>query len=139
MLGQRIEGDEAIDDSAQGLGLLPIGTRFARSKRTEKTSVRFRRLAEPWAALAEKRVVGYQIRHGESSATGRAVEALPGGLGFIEGPVLGIYLHGLFEQPELLRALFGESPVQSIQDSLEELADVVEERLDITALLERVG
>ncbi len=139
MLGQQIEGEDAVDGSAEGLGLLPISTAFARSKRTEKTCVQFRRLPAPWAALGLKTLAGYQIRHGESSATARAVEALPDGLGFVEGPVLGIYLHGLFEQPELVSALFGESPARSLEHALEELADATEECLDVSALLQKVG
>ena len=89
--------------------------------------------------LGLKTLAGYQIRHGESTATARAVEALPGGLGFVEGPVLGIYLHGLFEQPALLSALFGESPTRSLDDAFEELADAAEEYLDVSALLTKVG
>jgi adenosylcobyric acid synthase len=139
MLGQQIEGEDAVDGSAEGLGLLPISTAFARSKRTEKTCVQFRRLSAPWTALGLKTLAGYQIRHGESTATASAVEALPDGLGFVEGPVLGIYLHGLFEQPELVCALFAESPARSLEHALEELADAAEESLDVSALLQKAG
>jgi adenosylcobyric acid synthase len=138
MLGQRIE-DAAEVDGSQGLGLLPITTKFARSKQTEKTSARFRRLPEPWAALGNKTLTGYQIRHGQSSTTARVAEALPDGLGFVDGSVLGIYLHGLFEQPELLSALFGEPPARSLDRAFEELADAAEEHLDLPTLLQKAG
>jgi adenosylcobyric acid synthase len=100
MLGERVEDEAGVDGSADGLALLPLRTAFAGSKRTEKTSTRFRPLAEPWAALGGKTLTGYQIRQGQTSTTASVAEALPEGLGFVAGPVLGIYLHGLFERPE---------------------------------------
>ena len=139
ILGERIEDEAGVDGSGEGLGLLPLTTAFAASKKSEKTATRFRQLPEPWSALGEKRLTGYQIRHGQTSTTAPVAEALPDGLGFIDGPVLGIYLHGLFEQPELLAALFGETPLCSLEQAFEQLADAVEEHLDIAALLHEVG
>ncbi len=138
MLGERIEDEAGVDGSADGLGLLPLRTGFAASKRTEQTSARFGRLAEPWAALGEKTLAGYQIRHGRTTTTAPVAEALPDGLGFVDGPVLGIYLHGLFEQPELLEALLGEPPRRSLDQVFDELANAVEEHLDVAALLHEV-
>lgn len=138
MLGERVEDEAGVDGSAEGLALLPLRTAFAASKQTEKTSTRFRPLAEPWAAVGGKTLTGYQIRHGQTRTTAPVAEALPEGLGFVEGPVLGIYVHGLFEQPELLRALFGESPRRSLDEAFDELADAVEEHLDVPALLHEV-
>jgi adenosylcobyric acid synthase len=139
MLGERVEDEAGVDGSADGLALLPLRTAFAGSKRTEKTSTRFRPLPEPWSALSGKTFSGYQIRHGQTSTTASVAEALPEGLGFVEGPVLGVYLHGLFERPELLRALFGESPWRSLDEAFDELADAVEEHLDVAALLHGAG
>jgi adenosylcobyric acid synthase len=138
MLGERIEDEAGVDGSRDGLGLLPLRTRFAASKQTEQTSTRFGRLAEPWAALGEKTLAGYQIRHGRTSTTAPVAEALPDGLGYVDGPVLAIYLHGLFEQPELLKALLGESPHRSLDLALDQLADAVEAHLDVAALLHEV-
>jgi adenosylcobyric acid synthase len=139
ILGQRIEDSSGLDGSGQGLGLLPIETYFARSKRVEKVAARFGELAEPWGALSGKALTGYEIRHGASSAIGSCTEALSDGLGFVEGPVLGVYPHGLFEQPEILAALLGEVPAHSLEQAFEGLADAVEEHLDIDALLGVVG
>ncbi len=139
MLGERVEDEAGVDGSGEGLGLLPLRTAFAAAKQTEKTSTRFRPLPEPWSALAGKTLTGYQIRHGQTSTTAPAAEALPEGLGFVAGPVLGIYLHGLFEQPELLSALFGEQPSRSLDQVFDELADAIEEHLDVPALLHGVG
>ena len=136
MLGERVEDEAGVDGSGPGLALLPLRTRFAASKRTELTSTRFGSLSEPWTVLAGKRLSGYQIRHGRTQKTGPVAEALPDGLGFIDGPVLGIYLHGLFEEPQLLSALFGEAPGRSLDQAFNELADAIEEHLDVAALLE---
>jgi adenosylcobyric acid synthase len=139
MLGQRIDSDGGVDGSGEGLGLLPLRTTFGTSKRTERTSSRFRPLPEPWAALGEKALNGYQIRHGLTTTTAPVADALPGGLGFVDGPVLGIYLHGLFEQPELLAALFDEPLSRSLDQAFDELADAVEEQIDIPLLLAQGG
>jgi len=139
MLGERIEDPVGVDGAGEGLRLLPLVTSFAVSKRTEKAVTRFRSLPEPWSALGDKRFSGYQIRHGQTSTTAPVGEALPEGLGFVDGPVLGIYLHGLFEQPELFAALIGEPPLRSLEQTFDQLADVVEEHLDVAALLQEVG
>src|SRR6266849_982485 len=68
---------------------------------------------------------GYQIRHGQTTTTAPVTEALPDGLGYVEGPVLGIYLHGLFERPDMLEALFGASPHRSLDVAFDELAEAV--------------
>ncbi len=139
MLGERVEDQAGVDGTADGLGLLPLSTTFAASKQTEHTSTRFHPLPEPWAALSEKAFTGYEIRHGQTETTGVVAEALPQGRGFVAGPVLGIYLHGLFEQPELVSALFGAPPARSLDQAFDELADAVEARLDVDALLREVG
>jgi adenosylcobyric acid synthase len=139
MLGERIEDEAGVDGTADGLGLLPLRTTYAASKQTEQTSTRFRQLPEPWTALGEKTFTGYQIRHGQTATTGPVIEALPDRLGFVVGTVLGIYLHGLFEQPEIVSALFGHEPARSLEQTFDELADAVEANLDIAALLEEIG
>ena len=42
------------------------------------------------------------------------------------GPVLGTSVHGMFESPAVLKALFG-ARVRSLDDSFDALADLVEE------------
>jgi adenosylcobyric acid synthase len=137
MLGESICDRGGVDGSAQGLGLLPIRTSFAAGKRTEVSTVRFCELPEPWAALSGKEARGYQIRHGSSQATAPLVQALPEGLGFLAGPVLGVYLHGLLEQPEILKALFGREPPRTLEATFEALADAIEAHLDVGVLVEK--
>ena len=66
----------------------------------------------PWFTLAGVAVSGYEIHHGQTSLApsgGVSHAVLPDGLGWCNGPgnVLGVYLHGLLEDPAVLRALFG--------------------------------
>jgi adenosylcobyric acid synthase len=114
------------------LGLLPVETRFREEKTTRRTSARFGELPEPWAALNGLAVEGYEIRHGETRGD---AAVLPDGLGYAVGPVLGVYLHGLFEQPHVVEALLGRPPARTLDQALDELADAVEAHLDVGALL----
>ena len=106
--------------------------RFGAAKTTRHTTARFGELAAPWSALSGLEVSGYEIRHGHT--TGEAV--LGDGLAFVDGPALGVYLHGLFEQPDFAEALLGRAPDRSLDARLDELADAVEPHLDPDALLE---
>ena len=139
MLGQRIDDDGGVDGSAEGLGLLPLRTSFSASKHTERTSTRFNPLSGPWEVLGGKSISGYQIRHGRTTTTGSTDEALPDGLGFVSGAALGIYVHGLFEEPRILAALFHERPRRTLDQSFDELADAIEEHLDVPSLLREAG
>jgi adenosylcobyric acid synthase len=139
MMGQRIEDGAGVDGSAEGLGLLPLRTTFTASKRTERTSTRFNPLSGPWEALGGKSVSGYQIRHGRTTTTGPAGEALPDGLGFVSGAALGVYVHGLFEEPAILAGLFQGRPRRTLDQAFDELADAIEEHLDVPFLLRAAG
>jgi len=46
-------------------------------------------------------------------------------VGWQQGSVLGLYAHGLFEQPALLRALFG-AEVQTLDAVFDGLADFID-------------
>jgi adenosylcobyric acid synthase len=134
MLGERIEDRAGVDGSAVGLGLLALRTTFAAEKATRPATARFGALGEPWAALRGVQVSGYEIRHGTTvSLDGPAV--LGDDLGFAAGPVLGVYLHGLFEQPQFVRALLGVAPERSLDEELDRLADAVEPHLQVDRLL----
>jgi adenosylcobyric acid synthase len=139
MLGERIEDPAGVDGAGEGLGLLPLISVFARDKVTRRTESGFADLASPWQALLGLPVSGYEIRHGRTRITGSLVEALPDGLGFARGPVLGVYLHGLFEDPAIVEALIGAAPTRTLDATFDELADAVEQHLDLEPLEALLG
>jgi adenosylcobyric acid synthase len=135
MLGRTLVDDAGVDGSAVGLGLLPVTTRFRAEKTTRPAKTRFAALDAPWRGLSGATLEGYEIRHGETVPDGEVNEALPHGLGYVSGRVLGIAVHGLFEQPDLVRGLLGEAPQAPLDDVFDALADAVEEHLDLSAVL----
>jgi adenosylcobyric acid synthase len=131
MLGEAISDPAGVDGSRAGLGLLNLATTFSPEKIARKTKTRFSpQLPAAWAHLRGIDVNGYEIRHGSSFPGERLAEALPGGLGFASGSVLGVYLHGLFECDAVLRAVFGSAPAHALEDTFDKLADVVDAAFD---------
>jgi adenosylcobyric acid synthase len=137
MLGERIADPAGVDGEGDGLALLPLRTRYEREKRTGTVDARFGELEGPWRGLSGMSFRGYEIRHGETVASGAVSVALGGGLGFVRGNILGIALHGLFEHPELVECVLGVAPTLSLDAEFECLADAVEEHLDLDAVLPR--
>jgi len=98
-----------------GLGLLPLVTRFEPHKTVRHAHARFGDVAGPWSALAGVAVSGYEIHSGQTAqhpamaAKGDVAREVLAGLAWqnVAGNVLGVYLHGLFEDPAVLHALFG--------------------------------
>ncbi|HYP54915.1 MAG TPA: cobyric acid synthase [Solirubrobacterales bacterium] len=132
MLGEEMRDPAGVDGDAQGLGLLPLETAFAAEKLVRPVSVSFsEKLPAPWRALARVGFDGYEIRHGRTRLCGPAEKALADERGWASGPVLGIAVHGLFEQPEAVAALLGSAPSRTLDDAIEELTDVVAPALDL--------
>ena len=115
MLGEALIDTEGIDGNAPGLGLLPLVTAFARAKTVRPARVRLGALPGAWGALSGVEVAGYEIHHGQTAqhpamaAKGDVAREVAPGLAWSNaaGNVLGLYLHGLFEDAAALRALFG--------------------------------
>jgi adenosylcobyric acid synthase len=140
MLGREIVDGGGVDGTRIGLGLLAVSTSFASEKATRRTATKFaEELPEPWEKLAGLSFEGYEIRHGASEVVGDAGQALPAGLGFVSGSVLGLYLHGLFEQPHLSRALIGAAATTTPDETFEHLADIVDSVLDLELIDRLVG
>jgi hypothetical protein len=53
--------------------------------------------------------------------------------------VLGVYLHGLLEDAEVLGAVIGTAPAESLDDTIDQLTDSVIAALDKRALGALVG
>jgi adenosylcobyric acid synthase len=139
MLGERLVDAGDVDGDAVGLGVLPLETTFSTTKIVSRIETRFDVLPAPWASLARRSVSGYEIRHGESVAVGPVLSALPDGRGFVAGSVLGVSVHGLFENPDIVAALVGRAPDADLDDVFEKLAGAVEAALDVSLLLRKAG
>ncbi len=143
MLGRRLHDPMGHDGEAvqalPGLGLLPLHTSFGPHKRLRAAPVRFGACHGPWAALAGVPAEGYEIRCGQTTAeaglTPVLFDAQGQAIGWQQGPVLGLYAHGLFESASVLQALFGAT-VPTLEGAFDRLADAVEAHLD-TPLLQR--
>jgi adenosylcobyric acid synthase len=130
MLGRRLLDPDHVDGEGEGLGLLPIETVFAVDKLTERVTVRFGTLPTPWEALSGLPLDGYEIRQGRSHATAPSSPALAHDRGWSSGSVLGVTLHGLFENAAITAALVGTAGSGTIDAVLDELADGVVAGLD---------
>ena len=116
MLGEALIDLHGVDGNAAGLGLLPLATLFAQEKTVQPTTLTLPELQAPWNGLSRVQARGYEIHHGQTElradmqagAEQPAKELLPGMLWQGGNPaVVGTYLHGLFENAEVIHALFG--------------------------------
>ncbi len=150
MLGEALIDPHGIDGNAPGLGLLPLVTVFAPDKTLKHTQTRFSPVmyaqgdaavlasGSPWTQLAGVTLQGYEIHHGQTAQhaamaqTGDiAVAVLPDDLAWLNqrGNVLGIYVHGLFEDVSVMRALFGAT-VPTLDSVFDGLADYIDKHFE---------
>ncbi len=159
MLGQHVadpDGVESPSGGEEGLGILPIRTRFAAAKQTAQVrGVHLDTGAE---------VEGYEIHQGRSEAAsgpvtpalrigergGRACHDFDGARAF-EGRAWGTYVHGLFDRAEFrrafvdgLRAARGWAPLSGgaaydPDRELDRLADHVGAHVDLDRILDLAG
>jgi adenosylcobyric acid synthase len=137
MLGRKLFDPHHIEGHAggqsEGLSLLPIDTRFEPGKTLRRTRARFDAPDAAWSALAGLAFGGYEIRCGRTEADAGALVALRNHegtpIGWQQGPVLGVYAHGLFESADAMRALFG-AEVRPLDAVLDGLADFIDARFE---------
>jgi adenosylcobyric acid synthase len=133
MLGEALIDMNQIDGNGPGLGLLPLVTNFEIAKTVQHRSTQFGKLTGLWSKLSDVTVAGYEIHHGQTAqhpaiakVGNVAVAVLPDALGWqnTSGNVLGLYLHGMFEDPAVLQALFGAT-TPTLDSVFEGLADYI--------------
>ena len=148
MLGEALVDPHGIDGNGPGLGLLPLVTTFAPDKTVRPRQATFAALHGAWAPLSGIRVSGYEIHHGQTAehtamaaAGDRAQVAMSDGLAWQNGAgnVLGLYLHGLFEDPAVLQALFGAGAptLDAVFDGLADFIDLHFTPGTLRALIDR--
>ena len=130
MLGEALVDVHGVEPegSGPGLGLLPLVTRFAPRKTVRRSQVGFGTLGGAWAALSGVAFSGYEIHSGQTvqhpgmAAKGDTARVVLADLAWQNdaGHVLGVYLHGLFEDARVMRALFGSEgqPLDAVFESL---------------------
>ncbi|QXZ10614.1 cobyric acid synthase [Comamonas sp. Y33R10-2] len=142
MLGEALIDLHGVDGNAPGLGLLPLATLFSQDKTVQPTTLTLPALQAPWSELTRVQVNGYEIHHGQTQlradmqagAENPAQEILPGMLWQGGNPaVLGTYLHGLFENAQVIQALFGHD-APHLDQVFERLAKGVEQWFDKESL-----
>ena len=123
---------QGAEGNGPGLGLLPLVTSFDPVKTVRRTSASFDQLTGPWSALSGVPVSGYEIHSGQTAqhpamaAKGDVAREVIPGLAWqnVAGNVLGVYLHGLFEDAAVLQALFG-AEVPTLDAVFDGLADAL--------------
>ena len=147
MLGEALIDTHGIDGNAPGLGLLPVVTQFAADKTVQRTRAKFGALRGAWSALSGVSLSGYEIHHGQTqahtamAAAGQLAHEVMPGLAWQNdaGHVLGLYVHGMFEDPAVLHALFGLQ-VPTLETVFDGLADFLSQHMSadvLQALIEK--
>jgi adenosylcobyric acid synthase len=151
MLGKGVGDPAGLEGPAgqdAGLGLLDVETRMA----ADKTLTRVAALHCATAAQID----GYEIHIGQTtgpdcqrpfSRIGTAQDGVPDGAVSRDGKIAGTYLHGLFSNDGFRAAWLAQfglvaAPVsysQTVEDTLDQLAEHMEQHLDVAALLDCAG
>ncbi|MFZ4167015.1 cobyric acid synthase [Brevundimonas sp. NPDC058933] len=147
MLGRTIsdpDGVEGVAGSASGLGLLDVETVLAGEKTLRQTSGRLAASDAPFA--------GYEIHIGQTRGpdTLRPFLRIDGqahGAVSSNGRIAGLYIHGLFDQPEARAAILadlgalstGGDQTERVDQALDRIAAVLETHFDIAALSRIAG
>ncbi len=126
MLGRTIHDPEGIEGGdATGLGLLDIATSFGTEKTTRQTTV---------ACTDGGSVQGYEIHLGQTTASPRVQAHLANNLGFRQGNITGVYLHGIFDNDDyrqrFLSSLGWQGTIgnwrQRVQAEYDRVADLID-------------
>lgn len=165
MLGESIldpQHVESSSDRVQGLGLLPIATTFFADKSTHQVRGRVIRNDGLLSKATGLPVTGYEIHMGQSAGdqSGRLFQIeersrIPcsdtDGFQAANGSVFGTYIHGLFHNQDLRRAILTEiarrkglslhfgADVLSKEEQYDKLADLVRNSLDMELLFRIAG
>jgi len=143
MLGQSISDPEGIEGPAgetAGLGMLDVTTLMTSDKRLTETKATH--------AASGQGFAGYEIHIGRTEGKDCArpfatVEGRDEGATSVNGAVMGSYLHGMFADDGFRRAFLASlgaqasntSYAQTVETTLDALADHIEAHLDVEGIL----
>jgi adenosylcobyric acid synthase len=141
MLGRELRDPHGVEGggTVSGLGLLDLVSELAPQKTTRWTRARLL----PHGPDVE----GYEIHHGRTLAGPAAQPLISDDLGFRQGNVSGVYLHGLFDRAPFRADLLARLGVAAtdgawgaqVEGALDSLARHLEEHLDLGAIDRAIG
>ncbi len=144
MLGEEIfdpYGAEAGGQTyTEGMGLLPVQTRFLTEKKTTRTKARVIN-----GDFADAELEGFEIHMGQSTVAGDPFLRCEDGSaeGCVKGTICGTYMHGLFDNGKLterlLRFLAGRKGIVLEELTVTEKAATMEAEYDKLAKTVREG
>ena len=156
-LGESIDDPEGVEGggSVAGLGLLPVKTTLRARKQRRQFRGVFVAPTGPLATLAGAEFSGYEIHMGETAPTVEGLaEFASEKTGYCRANVYGAYVHGLFDDAEVVRRLVAalarrrglalETDAAVDYATLKEreydrLAATVREHLDMTLIYDVLG
>lgn len=157
MLGEALHDPHGVEEggSAKGLGFLPVETFFEKKKTTRQIEGEILPLSGEFSNLGGASVEGYEIHMGQTKRRGAEPFLRLGDHedGCVSGPVMGTYLHGVFDHPEaskqLISHLFEKKglnrEVKEVdldayrEEQFDRLADGIRAHMDLDAFYEILG
>ncbi len=158
MLGRTISGREISDisnessNTTEGLGLLPVDTRFLQDKTLRQVEGKIEGLRGSFAGLNGSSFKGYEIHMGSSTFHGQV--SYQSEMIVENGNVFGTYIHGIFDTGEVAEKLLmcafrgrrgkeGEFLVPDLcekrEKELDKLADIVRNNIDMKMIYRIIG
>ncbi len=147
MLGKAVSDPAGLEGAAgqdAGLGLLDVETRMAAGKTLTRVTALH--------CGTQTKIDGYEIHIGQTKGADcqrpfSQINGAPDGAVSRDGKIAGTYLHGLFSNDAFRAAWLGQfglaaAPVsysQTVDDTLDRLADHMEQHLDVSAILDCAG
>jgi adenosylcobyric acid synthase len=163
MLGEAVHDPDRVESdtvTTRALGLLPVATTFVPGKTTVRVRARVGRASGPFSRAAGRVLAAYEIHSGRTSRSSPApftIVERSGGLvhdadGAVSatGAVVGTYLHGLFANDSVRRAVLEFLAERKgitadprwgtpAGDKYEHLADAVARAVDVAAVAKLAG
>ncbi len=158
MLGEDVCDPDGVESggSIRGLGLLPLSTTLTGDKVRSLTEGVVEEPTGLLSGLKGKRYSGYEIHMGKTvlSEGAKALPFTDGGTGYCIGNVYGTYIHGFFDEAEIVRelverlaakkgvSLSGDNVVsyeEFRERQFDALADMIRKYMDMDVIYRMIG
>ena len=156
MLGESIKDPEKVEGGFDitGLGLLPVKTVLGRDKTTSQVEGKFVYSEGIFEGLKDIKYKGYEIHMGQTESLDNINDFTENKSGFCKGNIYGSYVHGLFDEKEVVTTIVDSlakklnikldlekvTDYQSLKEKeYDRLADTMREFMDMKAIYEMMG